>query len=116
MNGIGLHVLRTEYLRGDDDLPVCTDLDSDSWDANFLSQLGQEEENSDEEMSDDETPPPPLKVQSFKEAIDSLEDVQRFLESRGYTQEALGIGSSVDKIACLRLRCASQTSLRDYFS
>jgi len=22
-----------EYLRGDDDLPVCTDLDSDSWDA-----------------------------------------------------------------------------------
>ena len=38
-----------EYIKGDDNLPVCTDLDSDTWDANFLSQLGQQEKESEDE-------------------------------------------------------------------
>ena len=29
-----------EYVNGDDDLGVCTDLDSYSWDENFLAQIG----------------------------------------------------------------------------
>ena len=31
-----------EYLHGDDYLPVCVDLDNDSWDDNFLAQLGHD--------------------------------------------------------------------------
>ena len=38
-----------ECIKGDDNLPVCTDLDSDTWDANFLSQLGQQEKESEDE-------------------------------------------------------------------
>ena len=65
-----------DYLGGDNDLPVCTDLDSDSWEVNFMSELGLEEEcNEDEEEEEmDDEPPTPLKVQSFKEAIDSIEN------------------------------------------
>ena len=29
-----------EYVNGNDDLGVCTDLDSQSWDENFLAQIG----------------------------------------------------------------------------
>ena len=30
-----------EYLHGDNDLPVCVDLDSETWDDNLLAQVGQ---------------------------------------------------------------------------
>ena len=75
-----------DYLN--DDLPVCMELDNDSWEADFLKQLGQEEqevadEEEDEEDEMDAQPPPP-KLHNFKEAVQSLEDVQQFLETRGY--------------------------------
>lgn len=38
------------------------------------------------------------KLRNFKEAIQSLDDVQEFLESRGYIEEALKIGSAVDTL------------------
>ena len=102
-----------EYLKGDNDLSVCTDFDSNTWDANFLSQLGQQGEDSedDDEENNDEFPLPPLKIKTFEEAIKSLEDVQQFLESQGHTEEALSVGLSVD----LKLQCASQTTISDYF-
>ena len=56
--------------------------------------------------------PPPPKLQNFKEAIQSLEDVQQFLESRSYI-EALRIGSAIDTV--LKLKSSLQTSLHDYF-
>jgi hypothetical protein len=31
---------RCEYVEGDDDLAVCTDLSGDNWEENFLSELG----------------------------------------------------------------------------
>ena len=73
-----------EYLRGEDDLPVCTDLDSDSWDTNFLSQLGQQEEQeSGDESNDEPLPPPSPKIKNFKEAINSSGDIQQFLRVGG---------------------------------
>ena len=42
------------YLEGDDDLLICTDLDSDEWAANFLSELvagDREDMNEDEDES-----------------------------------------------------------------
>ena len=68
-----------EYLSGDDDLPVCVDLDSDNWNDNFLAELGQDEQDSrdneaqdeDSEEMDDE--PPPLNIQTYKQAVQSLD-------------------------------------------
>ena len=53
-----------EYLHGDDNLPVCMDLDNDSWETDFFDQLGQDEEEADEEEVEGEDemdiePPPP---------------------------------------------------------
>ena len=67
-----------EYLNWDDDLPVRVDINNDSWRGNFLAQLGhkEQEEVQDEEEEELDNEPPPLKVQSYKEAIQSLEDTQ----------------------------------------
>ena len=46
-----------------DDLPVCMELGNDSWEADFLKQLGREEQEvADEEEDEDEldAQPPPL--------------------------------------------------------
>ena len=61
-----------EYLN--DDLPVCMEAESDSWEADFLEQLGEEDEqqvddeepNEDSEMDIDLVIP---KLSNFKEAI-----------------------------------------------
>ena len=105
-----------EYLN--DDLPVCMELDNDSWEADFLKQLGQEEQEvaDEEEDGEDEmdAQPPPPKLHNFKEAVQSLEDVQQFLESRGYIEEALRISSSIDTMTVLKLKFSKQTTLHDY--
>lgn len=104
-----------EYLN--DDLPVCMEVDNDSWEANFLEQLGQEEQDVADEAEDEDemdVEPPPPKLHNFKEAIQSLEDIQQFLESRGYMEEALRIGSAVDTMTVLKLKASKQTSLHDY--
>ena len=103
-----------EYLN--DDLPVCFEHDSDSWEADFLQQLQQQEqveEDENEEEMDIESLPPKLK--NFKEAVQSLEDVQQFLESRGYTKEALEIGSTIDTMTALKVKSSKQTTVHDYF-
>ena len=65
-----------EYLN--DDLPVCMELDNDSWEADFLKQLGQEEQEvaDEEEDGEDEmdAQPPPPKLHNFKEAVQSLKN------------------------------------------
>ena len=80
-----------EYLMGDDDLPICTNLDCATWEDNFLSQLGdgdpaqQEEMDSEDNKADndeDNANADVPNIQSFTEAIKSLEDVQEFLERR----------------------------------
>ena len=55
------------------------------------------------------------KLGNFKEAIQSLDDVQEFLESRGYIEEALKIGSAVDTLTTLKLKSSQQTTLHNYF-
>ena len=109
-----------EYLKGDDDLPICTDLDSDTWDANFMSELAagdSQDTSEDEDVTDGSTLQPPVPViKSFKEAMKSLEDVEHFLQSQGHMEEALVLGSSVDRIARMQLQSTTQTTINDYFS
>ena len=53
-----------EYLN--DDLPVCMQTESDSWESDFLQQLGEEEE---QELDTDPHVP---KLTNFKKAVQSL--------------------------------------------
>ena len=110
-----------EYVNGDSDLTVCLDVDDNSWESTFFAHLGQEEEeepsedkeNDDQETVDDE---PPLKVKTYKEANEFLEEVQHFLENQGHMKEALRIGSIVDEVSCLQLAATKQTTLDSWLN
>lgn len=56
------------------------------------------------------------KLKTYKEAIIALEEVSRFLECKGHGDEALSIGSTIDKIVNLKHACAKQATLHDYFT
>ena len=66
------------------------------------------DEDANEEDAGIDEYPPPTKIKTFKEAIESLEDVQYFLQSRGYAGETLEIGSS-------KHLSSKQTTILDYF-
>ena len=71
----------------------------------MTSKIASEEQ--DESMADIE--PPPLKIKTFQEAIQSLENVQHFLESQGLLQQAMSIGDAVDNVSGLKLASSTQT-------
>lgn len=66
-----------------EDVPVCVDLVSENWDANFVAELaepkasGSAELESDDGNGDEEPVP---KVNKFSEAIVMLDDVKTFLD------------------------------------
>jgi hypothetical protein len=88
----------SEYVHGDDDLPVCFDSNDDNWEENFLAELGQPS-TIEEEEEDDHDEEPVSTLHSFSEAMKSLDNVKLFLESRGCVQEAITIGSGMDRVA-----------------
>lgn len=84
-----------EYLHGEEEVPVCVDMDGDDWDTNFLAELGgggdyEEDEDADENDEDEEPMP---KVKTFSEAIKALDNVNSFWKvvgmSRKQVQSAL---------------------------
>ncbi len=77
-----------------------------------MDQLGEDEPevaDEEEDKEEDEMDPPPSKIQNFKEAVQSLEDVQQFLE--GYIEEALEIGSAINTMTILKIKSSKQTIL-----
>ena len=83
------------------------EFDSDRWDESFLSHLGDDAQ--DESMADIE--PPPLKSKTFQEAIQSLENVQHFLESQGLLQQAMSIGDAVGDVSGLKLASSRNSNI-----
>ena len=62
--------------------------------------------------------PPPPKIENFSEAIHSLEDVPAFLDSKGYSNQATVVASTVDLVAslhCNSLSSTRQSTLDEYF-
>ena len=105
-----------EYVNGDNDIPVCQDMDSEAWEEDFLLQLGKEDEEEEEEVEDSMQSEPTLatKVKSFKDAILVLEDVQTFLEDRGHVNTSLTfIGPAVDAVASIQVAVVKQGTLSD---
>ena len=60
--------------------------------------------------------PPATKLRNLSEAIRHLEDVQVFLDRRGYINEAIIIASAVDTVASLHCKNGRQSSLDEYLN
>lgn len=112
-----------DLISAEDDVPVCAEFADDTWDEEFMSELGPvnklmcPDDASDEDSDGDTMEEPAPHLKSLGEAISCLEDVCNFLEKRGYTKEANSSNSLLDDLS--RLHCASltkQTSITDYFN
>ena len=105
-----------EYIDGEGDVPTCKQYNN-NWEDHFFANLGSsqavsdslvQQDPDDEERQFDLEPPPP-KI--------ALEEVQSFLDWRGFSEEAITIASSMNKLIyfhCESLNSARQTIL-DYF-
>ena len=85
-------------VNGVDDVPVCLDACSDTWEEEFFDNLGQEDQGEEQD----------------EEAILSLEDIQLFLESRGHLQDAMQVGNFMDNLSAVQIATAKQTTLHDF--
>ena len=87
------HFSVDEYIDGDNFLPTCVDIDVEDWDESWLNCLTDEPEpSSTSQVSDDEDeeldlPPSQPKLKSFKQAMESLEDVKIFSEHSGCLEQ-----------------------------
>ena len=77
----------------------------------FISQNGHSVEDEESDSKDIDLLPPPLKIVTFKEAIDSLQDVTNFLESRSCFTEATDTSCLIDRVAMLHSINARQSTL-----
>ena len=91
----------SEYLAGDDDILIRKEFDNEHWEE-FLSSLTSSREpvsaDSGNEDNYDIEELPVFKVRNMSEAILNLEDMSRFLDSRGHCKEATVIASALDMI------------------
>ena len=82
------HCPLEEYVNGENEVPVCLDASSELWEEEFFVSLGREDKDDDDADEDQESeepsqePPPQSKLNIYKEAISSLEDIQLFLDKK----------------------------------
>ena len=58
------------------------------------------------------------KITRFQDAISSLEAVQTFLDSKGHSEEATRVASTMNRLAhlhCVSLSSARQSTLEEFF-
>ena len=120
-----------EFAAADNELPVCNNLDEHDWETEFLAQIGprqksectsasemeEQEEEDEDDTGEDATLPQP-KLQSYIEALQSLDDVAAFLDHKGFTSEATEItriSTVVESLHYSNLVKGHQTTLYDYF-
>lgn len=109
----------SEFINGDDDLPVCFELDNDHWEEQFFSSINPTTSTcmeSEPEEDDLDLEPPPPKLRNIGEAVRHLEDVREFLDSRGYVTEATTIASAVDTVASLHCKAHHQSTLDEFLT
>ena len=111
------------YISGDNELSTCAEFDDESWDQTFIeglterTQTGHPQTLEDSETEDLETDilPPPPKIQSCREALALLKDVQMFLESQSAFDEASLTSTLIDRIVVLSTFKTKQSTLDDFF-
>jgi len=91
ISGTLQHCSADEYLTGDNSLPA---LGGNDWDENWLNSLTEGAESVDEDEDEEEDVDVdilllPPKIQTHKQAMESLEDIVMFLEHHGGLELAL---------------------------
>ena len=80
------HCPLEEYVNGENEVPVCLDAFSESWEEEFFVSLGKEDKDDNDEDQESEEPsqepPPQSKLKTYKKQYLSLEDVQLFRENQ----------------------------------
>lgn len=109
----------SEYINGDNDVPVCSDLENDQWEDDFFESLSQnpmasQDADSDPESDVDLDPPEPV-IKNFREAVESLENVQVFLESRDCLEMATKTNTLLSEVAAVQFSHMHQSTLANYF-
>ena len=59
--------------------------------------------------------PAPLKVATYKQAIQCLEDVNHFLNSKGVIKAHTTVGLAFCMVACINVAASKQSTITDYF-
>ena len=105
----------SNYINGDNELQVCADLDDDHWEDSFMESLTQQEATpaaEDSDPGDDiDVPPPVPKIKDFKEAVQTREDLQNFLESRNCLEMAAKTNTLINEVAAYQASTMRQTTL-----
>ena len=76
-----------------------------------IADTTEEESDVDEELDISLSSP---KIKSYREAIQSLEDSQIFLDSRGCLEAATHASSLINLVACHHVSNLTQTTLDQY--
>ena len=79
------------------------------------NDTGNNPDSDTEEVDYDLLPPLP-KLTCFKQAIEALEDVQVFLEHRGYVEQATSVGNVMINLADISVDNYTHTKIDQYFS
>ena len=93
----------------------------DDWEEIFFHNLGTDSlapEDAEEEEDQYDVDPPPPKITMYEDAISALEDVQRFMDNKGHSEQATTISSVMNKVTelhCVSLSLGRQSTLQDYF-
>ncbi len=69
-----------EYLQGEEEVPLCVDIDREDWEANFIAQLV----DGDEDDMDAEEEPVAIKYKKFTEVIKELDEIKPFFFRRSW--------------------------------
>ena len=106
---------------------MCQDFVDDTWMTDFLDEIvprdkgewldkdqEEDEEDEEEDVSSKSVQP---KLATFKEVIQSLEDVSAFSDHRGYTSEATQVSHITDMVAVLSYSALStrQATIDEFF-
>ena len=116
-----------ELIEGEDSVPVCQELaDNQTWEERFFTEIGpaalkyqnDSEDYEDEEgENNEEDSAIPVKIACYSDAIKSLEDVRKFLEDKGHTDDATSVNSLISCVInkSLTVSASKQSLITEYF-
>ena len=113
----------TDLITAEFELPTCSEFADESCNDEFMAEIGPRSKDrclsSDEE--DDDAPadiePSLLRLNTFREAIEYLEDIRSFFEVKGHTTEATktsDLGNELAQLECSSSRYTVQLGIKSY--
>ena len=98
---------------------MCTNLDFD-WEDNFLEDIVQPDQDDEEtdlesDRIEDVEDTSPFFLNTYKQAIVALENVQKLFEVRGHGKESSTIATTIDSCIEFELKRLSQSTLNEFF-